>query len=98
MAPGADWPRRRAVPVTESLPEWMPAPQSERKPPVTLRNTTEGRISRSEMLLVAGTSRFVRKTKNFVCHVLICFSSALPAGWATGARVSPDSLRSVLAA
>ena len=27
----------------------MPAPQSERKPPVTLRNTTEGRISRDLM-------------------------------------------------
>ena len=40
--------------------------QSERKPPVTLRNTTEGRISRSEMLLVAGTSRSVRNTKNSV--------------------------------
>jgi hypothetical protein len=55
-----------AVGVTERYPAWIWAPQSERKPLVTFRNTTEGRISRSEMLLAAGTSRLVRKTKNFV--------------------------------
>jgi hypothetical protein len=45
---------------------------------VTLRNTTDGRISRSEILLVAGTSRLVRKTKNFPREALICLSRTLP--------------------
>jgi hypothetical protein len=35
---------------------------------VTLRNTTEGRISRSATVLVALTRRSSRKTKNFVRH------------------------------
>ena len=63
-----------------------------------LANTTEGRISRPEMLLVAGTSRLIRKTKNFVRQALICLSSALPAGCANGACISRDSLRSAFAA
>ena len=43
----------RAVSATERYPAWIWAPQSERKPLVTLRSTTEGRISLLEMLLVA---------------------------------------------
>lgn len=71
MATRADLPLRRAVPVTERYPAWIWAPQLDRKPLVTLRNTTEGRISRSDMLLVAGMSRLVRKTKNLPHQVLI---------------------------
>ena len=51
------------------------SPQSDRKPLVTFRKTTEGLISRSEMLLVGGTSRSARKTKNLVRHALIWRSS-----------------------
>lgn len=84
MALSADWPESRAVPVTDRYPAWIWAPQSDRKPFVTFRNTTEGRISRSEMLLVAGTSRLVRKTKNLPRHALICLSSTFPAACAMG--------------
>jgi len=49
-------------------------------------------------MLVAGTSRLVRKTKNFVRHAFICFISTLPAGWATGACISRNSFRLALAA
>lgn len=38
--------------MTERYPAWICAPQSDRKPLVTLRKTTEGAISRSEILLV----------------------------------------------
>ena len=37
-------------------------PQAERKPPMTLRLMTEGRRSRSELLLVGSTSSRCRKT------------------------------------
>ena len=42
MALRADCPERRAVPVTDRYRAWVWAPHSDRKPPVTLRNTTEG--------------------------------------------------------
>jgi transposase len=80
IALSADWPERRAVPVTDRYPAWICAPHSDLKPLVTLRKTTEGRISRSEMLFVAITSRFVRKTKNFPRYAAICLSRTLPAG------------------
>ena len=83
MATRADFPLRRAVPVTDRYPAWIWGPHSDRKPLVTLRNTTEGRISRSDMLLVAGTSRLVRKTKNLHRQALICLSRTRPAGCAT---------------
>ena len=50
------------MPVTERYPAWIWAPHSDRKPLVTLRNTTEGLISRFEMLLVAGTEAAPKMT------------------------------------
>jgi len=54
----------RAVLVTDLCPAWTLGSHSDRKPPVTLQNTTEGRISRSATLLVALTRRSSMKTKN----------------------------------
>jgi hypothetical protein len=51
---------------------------------VTLRNTTDGRISRSDPLLVAGTFRLVRNRKNFCRQALICRWRLCPSGCATG--------------
>lgn len=57
-------------------------PQSERKPLVTLRKITDGRISCSLPLLVGGTRRSARKTKNLLRHALTWRLSSRPAGWA----------------
>jgi hypothetical protein len=65
---------------------------------VTLRNTADGRISRSEMLLVAGTSRLVRKTKNLARQALIYRSRNWPAGCAIGMRINRVNWLSAFAA
>lgn len=56
------------MPVSYRQPAWIWTPESERKLFVTLWDTTERRISRSEMLLVSGTSRLVRKVKSLPRH------------------------------
>jgi len=73
----------RAVPVTEQYRAWIGARDAERKPLVTLRNTPEGRLSLSEVLLAAYTSRPVGKAENFVRQPLACLFSAWPSGRAT---------------
>ena len=65
---------------------------------MTFRNTTDERISRSEMLLVAGTSQLVWKAKNFPRQALICLSSTFPAGCAMGICINRVSTLSALAA
>src|SRR5512144_727883 len=62
----------------------MPGPQGDRKPLVTLRKTTDGRISCSLPLLVGGTRRSARKRKNLPRHALIWRCNSRPAGWAAG--------------
>jgi hypothetical protein len=61
-------PLSQTVPVTERYPVSGMDPGAPVRAEAVgdLSNTTEGRISCSEMLLVAGTSRLVRRTKNFV--------------------------------
>src|SRR5687767_15890667 len=49
-------PRLRAVSSTVVTVAWAAAPHSERKPPVTLRCTTEWRSACSEALFVGGTA------------------------------------------
>ena len=58
----AFWPCLRAVARMLARMAEASAPQSERKPPMTLRWMTEGRRSRSELLLVGSTSSRSRKT------------------------------------
>src|SRR5215203_5238806 len=58
----AVWPRLRAVSSTVAYVAWAAAPHSERKPPVTLRCTTDGRSACSDPLLVGGTPGSSRKT------------------------------------
>jgi hypothetical protein len=84
MAVQGEMPRRRAVPVTDRYPAWLFGPQVDLKPLVTLRKTTEGRISRSQPLLVAGTRGPVMKTKNLPRQALICRCRSRPAGWSAG--------------
>src|SRR6478736_3651394 len=58
-------PRRAAVPMTERTAAKRSAPQSERKPPVTLRYVAVGRSSRSLPLLSAATSGWSRKVNRW---------------------------------
>ena len=76
----------------------MHSVQFDLKPFVTLRKTTDGLISRLEILLGSGTRLSVMKTANLVRQPLNCFCRVLPAGCVAGMRNSFSRLRSAFPA
>ena len=66
-SPEPGWALAVGLPIDANDPAVRAAgPHCDRKPPVTFRNTTEGRISRSATLFLALMRWSSRKTKNLV--------------------------------